>query len=79
VAQQPHALGCPGHFHTQTAAIRLWVYRALGVRTVIASGYPYLEEAYRVAEPLFPALGIRRRRFEPGRDFGAAAAKIAAA
>jgi alkanesulfonate monooxygenase len=27
---------------------------------VIASGYPHLDEAYRVAELLFPLLGIKR-------------------
>ena len=48
-------------------------YQALGVQTIIASGYPHLEEAYRVAELLFPALGIGQRAFEPGRDFQAAA------
>jgi alkanesulfonate monooxygenase len=30
----------------------------LGIETVIASGYPHLEEAYKVAELLFPELGI---------------------
>lgn len=42
----------------QTVAARLREYQALGVETVIASGYPHLEEAYNVAELLFPALGI---------------------
>lgn len=32
-------------------------YRALGVDTFVLSGYPHLEEAYRVAELLFPLLG----------------------
>ncbi|MFO1069782.1 MAG: FMNH2-dependent alkanesulfonate monooxygenase [Geminicoccaceae bacterium] len=41
-----------------TVALRLREYQALGVDTVIASGYPHLEEAYKVAELLFPALGI---------------------
>jgi alkanesulfonate monooxygenase len=42
----------------QTVAARLREYQALGIETVIASGYPHLEEAYRVAELLFPVLGI---------------------
>lgn len=42
----------------QTVAQRLRDYQALGIETVIASGYPHLEEAYRVAELLFPVLGI---------------------
>ena len=37
-----------------TVAARIKEYRALGVDTLIASGYPHLEEAYRVAELLFP-------------------------
>lgn len=41
-------------------AARLREYQAVGVDTVIGSGYPHLEEAYRVAELLFPALGISR-------------------
>jgi len=43
-----------------TVAKRLREYQALGIDTVIASGYPHLEEAYTVAELLFPALGIER-------------------
>ena len=39
-------------------AERLREYQALGIDTVIASGYPHLEEAYRVSELLFPALGL---------------------
>jgi alkanesulfonate monooxygenase len=44
----------------QTVAQRLRDYQALGIETVIASGYPHLEEAYRTAELLFPVLGIGR-------------------
>jgi alkanesulfonate monooxygenase len=44
----------------QTVAARLREYQALGIDTVIASGYPHLEEAYKVAELLFPELGIGR-------------------
>jgi alkanesulfonate monooxygenase len=32
-------------------------YREIGIETFILSGYPHLEEAYRTAELLFPALG----------------------
>ena len=42
----------------KTVAARLREYQALGIDTVIASGYPHLEEAYKVAELLFPELGI---------------------
>ena len=41
-----------------TVAERLREYQEVGIDTVIGSGYPHLEEAYRVAELLFPALGI---------------------
>ncbi|WP_127088241.1 FMNH2-dependent alkanesulfonate monooxygenase [Aquabacter cavernae] len=44
----------------EQVATRLAEYQALGVDTVIGSGYPHLEEAYRVAELLFPALGLGR-------------------
>jgi alkanesulfonate monooxygenase len=39
-----------------TVAARLHEYQALGIDTFILSGYPHLEEAYRVAELLFPLL-----------------------
>ncbi len=42
----------------KTVAARLREYQALGIDTVIASGYPHLEEAYRVSELLFPELGL---------------------
>ncbi len=41
----------------ETVAARIREYQALGIDTVIASGYPHLEEAYNVADLLFPALG----------------------
>lgn len=41
-----------------TVAKRLKEYMALGIDAVIGSGYPHLEEAYRVAELLFPHLPI---------------------
>ncbi len=43
----------------ETVAARLREYQAVGVDTVIASGYPHLEEAYKVAELLFPVLGVQ--------------------
>ncbi|WP_377297892.1 FMNH2-dependent alkanesulfonate monooxygenase [Rhizobium sp. SGZ-381] len=43
-------------------ADRLAEYQALGIDTIIGSGYPHIEEAYRVAELLFPLLGIDPRR-----------------
>lgn len=42
----------------KTVAARIREYQALGIDTVIASGYPHLEEAFRVAELLFPELGL---------------------
>lgn len=45
----------------EQVAERLREYQAVGIDTVIGSGYPHLEEAYRVAELLFPALGIDGR------------------
>ena len=41
----------------EQVAERLREYQAAGIETVIGSGYPHLEEAYRVAELLFPVLG----------------------
>jgi alkanesulfonate monooxygenase len=40
-----------------TVAARLQEYAALGIDAFILSGYPHLEEAYRVAELLFPLFG----------------------
>ncbi|MDQ0457298.1 FMNH2-dependent alkanesulfonate monooxygenase [Rhizobium paknamense] len=42
----------------KTVAARLKEYQDLGIDTVIASGYPHLEEAYRVSELLFPEIGL---------------------
>jgi alkanesulfonate monooxygenase len=42
----------------KTVAARLREYQDLGIDTVIASGYPHLEEAYRVSELLFPEIGL---------------------
>lgn len=41
---------------------RIREYQAIGIDTIIGSGYPHLEEAYRVAELLFPRLGLGTRR-----------------
>ena len=43
-----------------TVAARVQEYAALGIDTFIFSGYPHLEEAYRVAELLFPLLEVNR-------------------
>lgn len=44
----------------ETVAQRLLEYADLGIETFILSGYPHLEESYRVAELLFPLLPISR-------------------
>lgn len=49
-------VGDPG-----VVAERMQEYAALGIDTFILSGYPHLEEAYRVSELLFPRLPIQRR------------------
>jgi alkanesulfonate monooxygenase len=48
-----------------TVAERVREYVALGIDTVIASGYPHLEEAYRVAELLFPLLHVSTSERRP--------------
>lgn len=40
----------------ETVAKRMREYEEIGIETFILSGYPHLEEAYRVAELLFPQL-----------------------
>ncbi|WP_019500603.1 FMNH2-dependent alkanesulfonate monooxygenase [Pseudanabaena sp. PCC 6802] len=42
----------------ETVAARMLEYVDLGIETFILSGYPHLEEAYRVAELLFPRLPL---------------------
>lgn len=42
----------------ENVAARLREYQAIGIETVIASAYPHLEEAFNVAELLFPLLGV---------------------
>ena len=44
----------------EAVAARMKEYAALGIETFIFSGYPHLEEAYRVAELLFPLLPLER-------------------
>jgi alkanesulfonate monooxygenase len=43
-----------------TVAERMLEYADLGIDNFILSGYPHLEEAYRVAELLFPLLPLER-------------------
>ncbi len=52
-----------------TIAQRLQEYADIGVDTIVASGYPHLEEAYRVAELLFPKLNLRHPTAETGLEF----------
>jgi len=68
----------------QQVADRLGEYQDLGIDTIIASGYPHLEEAYKVAELLFPEFGIgaefaerRAHGTQPG-EFGVGALRVAA-
>lgn len=49
-----------------TVAARLQEYADLGIRHFILSGYPHLEEAYRVAELLFPRLPVEIPTSDPG-------------
>ncbi|WP_437609008.1 FMNH2-dependent alkanesulfonate monooxygenase [Erwinia sp. V71] len=42
-----------------TVAARMQEYADLGIETFILSGYPHLEEAYRVGELLFPHLDLQ--------------------
>lgn len=64
-----------------TVAARLHEYQALGIDTFVLSGYPHLEEAYRVAELLFPHLPDRARPLAPDvaylSPFGETVANIA--
>ena len=54
----------------KTIAARLREYQDIGIDTVIASGYPHLEEAYRVSELLFPELGLAGPRLQLRSSFG---------
>lgn len=44
-----------------TVVARIKEYADLGIETFIFSGYPHLEEAYRVAELLFPRLPVEQK------------------
>ncbi|GAA5787405.1 FMNH2-dependent alkanesulfonate monooxygenase [Chitiniphilus shinanonensis] len=46
----------------EEVAARMKEYADLGIETFIFSGYPHLEEAYRVADLLFPLLPLAQRR-----------------
>ncbi|HML27256.1 MAG TPA: FMNH2-dependent alkanesulfonate monooxygenase [Hyphomicrobium sp.] len=46
----------------ETVAKRIKEYAALGIDTFILSGYPHLEEAYRVAELVFPLLPLKNAK-----------------
>ncbi|PWK10308.1 FMNH2-dependent alkanesulfonate monooxygenase [Tumebacillus permanentifrigoris] len=50
--------GCALVGDPQTVAARMQEYADLGIETFILSGYPHLEESYRVAELLFPLLPL---------------------
>lgn len=54
----------------KTIAARLREYQDIGIDTVIASGYPHLEEAYRVSELLFPEIGLGGPRNQLRSSFG---------
>ncbi|MDA2164671.1 FMNH2-dependent alkanesulfonate monooxygenase [Bacillus cereus] len=45
-----------------TVAERIKEYEALGIDTFVLSGYPHLEEAYEVAELLFPLLKEEKKQ-----------------
>jgi alkanesulfonate monooxygenase len=44
----------------ETIAKRMREYEEIGIETFILSGYPHLEESYRVAELLFPHLELKK-------------------
>lgn len=48
-----------------TVAKRMQEYADMGIETFILSGYPHLEEAYRVADLLFPHLPVHTRTATP--------------
>ena len=54
----------------KTVAARLEEYADLGLDTFVLSGYPHLEEAYRVAELVFPLLPRKLREGLPGQSVG---------
>jgi alkanesulfonate monooxygenase len=52
-----------------TVAARVKEYADLGIDTFIFSGYPHLEESYRVAELLFPHLDVERPQAPSGAGY----------
>lgn len=44
----------------ENVAARMKEYEEIGVESFVLSGYPHLEEAYRVAELLFPILPVEQ-------------------
>jgi alkanesulfonate monooxygenase len=44
----------------KTVSERIKEYEEIGIETFILSGYPHLEESYRVAELLFPYLEMEK-------------------
>ncbi|MFH8727651.1 LLM class flavin-dependent oxidoreductase [Streptomyces termitum] len=58
--------------HDEVAA-RLWEYRLLGVDEFVLSGYPHLEEAYRIGEEVAPRLRALAEAAPGARPEGAAA------
>jgi alkanesulfonate monooxygenase len=52
----------------ETVAKRFLEYADIGIETFILSGYPHLEEAYRVAELLFPLLPISKSETDESRN-----------
>jgi alkanesulfonate monooxygenase len=55
-----HSAGTALVGDAETVAARIAEYAALGIDTFILSGYPHLEEAYRVAELLLPRMATIR-------------------
>ena len=52
-----------------TVAARVKEYAELGIDTFIFSGYPHLEESYRVAELLFPHLDVAQPQRPESRGY----------
>src|SRR5690606_6356193 len=52
-----------------TVAQRIREYAELGIDTFVLSGYPHLEEAYRVAELVFPHLDLARPQGPAGQNY----------
>lgn len=50
----------------ETVAARIDEYRQLGIDTLILSGYPHLEEAYRFGELVLPNLPLGHTSRQPG-------------